>query len=274
MIVIAAAVIVMVVGVGVLVVVVMHAMAMVVVAVVMVLLGGHLVAFKQAHAQQQRQAHITFHRAQDAGIGFDLPQPCFHLREPLLAYQVALVEQQDVAVHHLGPGDFAIENLIAEVLRIDQRDDRVEARGITQIAAQEGHRHGQGVGEAGGFHHQVVHRVWAIQDAIHRIEKLAIDGAADAAVAQLHHVFAGGDDQVVVDPDLAEFVHQHRRFHTLLVAEDVVEQRGFAGSQESGEDRHRQWAGLGRGCGCEVGRAGGHVDPWIRATASLIPHMA
>ena len=78
--------------VGVVMPVVMHAVAVVVVAVVVVLLRGHLVAFKQPHTQQQRQAHIAFHRAQDPGVGFDLSQPAFHFREPLLAHQVALIQ--------------------------------------------------------------------------------------------------------------------------------------------------------------------------------------
>ena len=107
----------------------------------------------------------------------------------------------------MGAGYFAVENLVAEVLRIDQCDDRIEAGAIAQIAAQEGHGHGQWVRQAGGLHYQIIHRIRAIEDPIHRIQQLAIDRAADAAVAELHHVFAGGDDQIVVDTDLTEFVH-------------------------------------------------------------------
>ena len=99
---------------------------MVVVAVVVVLLRGHLVALKEAHAEQQRQVDLPFDRAQDPRIGFDLPQLGFHCSQALLADQVALVEQKDVAIDHLGPGHFPIEDLVAEVLGIDQGDDRVE----------------------------------------------------------------------------------------------------------------------------------------------------
>ena len=114
---------------------------MVVAVVVVALFGGHLVAFKQAHAQQQWQAHIPFHRAQDARVGFDLPQPAFHLGQALLTHEVAFVEQQDVAVHHLRAGDLAIEDLVAEVLGVDQGDDRIEPGGVAQIATQERHGH-------------------------------------------------------------------------------------------------------------------------------------
>ena len=178
--------------------------------------------------------------AQNAGVGFDLLEVGFEGREPLLADQIALVQQQDVAIDHLGPGHLALVNRVAEVFGIDQGNDRIEPGGIAQVAAQEGHRHRQGVSQARGFDHQVVHRFGPLQDPIHRFEQLAIDRAADAAITQLHHVFACGDDQVVVDADFAEFIHQYGGFETLLVTENVVQQGGFAGTKEAGDDRDRQ----------------------------------
>ena len=247
------------------VVVLMHAVAVVVVAVVVVLFGGHLVALEQPHAQQQRQGHLPLHRAQDAGIGLDGAQLLLHLLQPWLLHQVAFVEQQDVAVHHLGSGHLPLQDLVAEVLRVDQGDDRIEAGLIAQVAAQEGHRHRQGIRQAGGLHHQVIHRIGAIEDSIHGLQQLAVDRAADAAVAELHHVVAGGDDQVVVDADLAEFVHQHRRFHPVLVGEDVVEQGGFARPEKTREDRHRQ----GRGGGIQNGAGGGAGHAGLRSLQSV-----
>ena len=104
----------------------MDAVTVVVVAVVVVLLRSHLVAFEEAHAEQQRQIDLPFDRAQDPRIGFDLPQLVFHRSEALLAHEVALVQQKDVPIDHLGPGHLPIEDLVAEVLSIDQGDDRVE----------------------------------------------------------------------------------------------------------------------------------------------------
>ena len=82
--VIAAAVVFGVVGV---IVVVMRVVVVVVVVVVLgvLLLGHHLVALKQTHAQQQRQAHLPLHRAEDAGVGLDVAQARLHRRQPLLA---------------------------------------------------------------------------------------------------------------------------------------------------------------------------------------------
>ena len=225
--------------------VLVHADAVIVVAVLMVLLSHHLVALEQAHAQQQRQGHLPFHRPQDAGLGLDRQQLRFHRRQPLLIDQIALVEQDHVAVDHLGARHLALQDRGAEVLGIHQGDDRIEAGEIAQVAAQEGHRHRQRIGQAGGLDHQVVDLLGSLQNAINGLQQLAVDRAADAAVAELHRVVPRGDDQVVVDADFAEFIHQHRRFQALLVGEDVVEQGGLARSEEAGEDRHRQADRLG-----------------------------
>ena len=80
--VIAAAVVFGVVGV---IVVVMLVVVVVVVVLGVLLLGHHLVALKQTHAQQQRQAHLPLHRAEDAGVGLDVAQARLHRRQPLLA---------------------------------------------------------------------------------------------------------------------------------------------------------------------------------------------
>ena len=215
----------------------------------------HPIRLKQSHAQQQGQSHLAMAGAQDAGVGFDLLEVALQGREPLLTHQIALIQHQDVAIHHLGPGHFALVNRVAEVFSIDQGDDRIEPGRIAQVAAQKGHRHRQGIGQPRGFHHQIVHRFGPLQDPIHRFEQLAIDRAADAAIAELNHVFAGGDDQVVVDADFAKLIHQNGGFKPLLVAENVIEQGGFAGAQKAGDDRDRQ-AGLaqGRACGARFTR--------------------
>ena len=110
---------------------------------------------------------------------------------------------------------------------------------VAQIAAEEGHGHRQGIGQSRGLDHQVVDGLWAIEDPIDGLEQFPIDRAADATVAQLHHVLAGGDHQVVVDADFAKFIHQNGRFDPVLIAEDVVQQGGFTGPQKAGEDGHR-----------------------------------
>ena len=70
---------------GVVGVIVVVMLVVVVVVLGVLLLGHHLVALKQTHAQQQRQAHLPLHRAEDAGVGLDVAQARLHRRQPLLA---------------------------------------------------------------------------------------------------------------------------------------------------------------------------------------------
>ncbi len=221
------------------------AVAVVVVAVAVILFGHHLVALEQADAQQQRQRHLTVDRAQDAGIALDLLQAAFQLSKSRLLNQVALVEQQHVAVNDLGPSHLAFEQLVTEVFGVDQGDDRIQTRRVAQVAAQKCHRDRQRIGQAGGFHHQVIDRLGAIQNPVDRLQQFTVDRAADAAVAELDHVVTGGDHQIVVDADLAEFIDQHGGLEALLVAENVVEQCGLAGPEKPGQDRDRQARRLG-----------------------------
>ena len=234
--------------------VLVFAVAMVVVAVAVILLGHHLVALEQADAQQQRQRHLTLDRAQDAGIALDLLEAAFQGREPRVVNQVTLVEQQHVAVDDLGAGYLTFEQLVTEVFGVDQGDDRIQTRRVAQITAQKRHRHWQRIGQAGGFHHQVIDRFGAIQNPVDRLQQFTVDRAADAAVAELDHVITGGDHQIVVDADLAEFIDQYGGLEALLIAENVVEQRGLARPEKAGQDRDRQ----GRRLGIRLGGGGVH----------------
>ena len=94
-----------------------------------------LVGFEQSNAQQQGQGYIPFNRMQEASIGFDLTEHPFQFLKAFWRNQVTFVEHQDVAVEHLSPAHFGIEDLFAEVLGINHGDDRVQARFIAQIAA-------------------------------------------------------------------------------------------------------------------------------------------
>ena len=217
--------------------------------------GHHPVALEQAHAQQQRQGHLAFHRPQDAGVLLDVAQFGFQGRQPALLHQIAFVEQDHVAVDDLGARHLPLQDLLAEVLGIHQGDDRIQAGEVAQVAAKEGHRNRQGVGQPRGFHHQVVHLLRPFQDPVHRFQQFAVDRAADAAVAELHHVLAGGHHQLVVDSDLPELVHQHRGLEAVLIAEDVVEQSRLAGAQKAGEDCHGQPGGGGIDHGGAAGAA-------------------
>ena len=183
----------------------------------------------------------------DARVVLHGPQRLLQFLNPLFRHQITFVQEQDVAVDHLGPAHLGVEHGFIEVFGIDQRDDRVKPCGIPQLAAQERHGHRQRIGEARGLHNDVVHRFRTLEDSLHSTQQLVIDRAADAAIAELHGVVIRGDDQIVIDSDLTELVDQHGGFHTLLIAEDVIQQGGFARPQKAAENGDGNAGDRGRG---------------------------
>ena len=73
-----------------------------------------------------------------------------------------------------------------------------------------------------------------VQQDAHQV---APHGAADAAVVHLDDLLVTLQQQIVVDALLAELVLDDGDFQTVIVLEDLVEQRGLAASQEAGQDR-------------------------------------
>ena len=141
-------------------------------------------------------------------------------------------------------------------------NDGVETEGVAEFGAEEGQGDRQWVGDPGRFHDDVVEVVGTGEDADDAVDQVVVRGAADAAVVELDHVVGAGDDQVVVDADVAELVHQDGGADALAVREDVVDQGGLAAAEEASNQRYRQpvsggagWRAEGRGggdhaCGC------------------------
>ncbi len=219
------------------------------------------VRLKQADAQDQRKRHLAARGAHDARMlrdDADLLRDGIHI---MRGDEVALVEQNDVAVDELVACRRALEQVEAEACGVGHRNDRVEPDAIAEFGAQEGQHDRQRVGEAGGLDHQVVDLAGEPQDAAQRVDEIVVDRAADAAVAQLDHVGIGGDDQLVVDADVAELVDDDRGAHALLAGQDVIEQRGFAAAEEASDDsRGQALVGKSHGIACNMLRR------WVRAT--------
>ena len=212
---------------------------------------NNLVRFEQTDAQQQRQGNIAFDRMKNAGIVLHSPKGLLKILQTLFWHKVAFVQEQDVAVDHLGSSHLGVEHVVVKIFSVDQSDDRIEPCGVPQLASQERHGNRQRVCQAGGFHHDVIHGAGSVQDPLHCAQQLVIDGAADAAITEFNGVVVGGNDQIVVDPDLTELVHEHSRFHTLLITENVIQQGGLSCSQKATENGHWNTGRCGSGCHSE-----------------------
>ncbi len=184
----------------------------------------------------------------------------------LRADEVGLVEDDDIGEFHLireeiGDGAFvlfaegltgilerlAFLPLAAEVQGIDDRDHGVEARHGVQtltmfIGEGEGLRDRERLADAGGLDEEIVEAPSSGEPRDFD-EEVLTQRAADAAVAHFHHFFFGAGEGSIaglhhlsVHIDLAHVIDDDGYFAAFAVAEDVVEQGGFAGAKEAGED--------------------------------------
>ena len=176
-----------------------------------------------------------------------MAQLVFQLQKTRFVDQITLVEQNHVAVDDLGSAHLSLEQFRTKIFCIHKGDDGIQSGGVPQVAAQKGHRDRKWICQAGRFHHQIVDRLRSIKNSVDGLQQFTVDGAADAAIAELHHVVAGGHHQVVIDANFAEFIHENGGFETLLIGEDVVQQGGLTGPQEAGQDGHRHPGGCGAG---------------------------
>ena len=71
---------------------IVQAVAMVMVTIVVVLFGDHLIAFKQANTEDQRQWHFALNRAKDTGVGFNRAQLPLQGLNSWLLNQIALIK--------------------------------------------------------------------------------------------------------------------------------------------------------------------------------------
>ena len=158
--------------------------------------------------------------------------------QPLCADEIALVEQNDVAVTELVAGSLALELLEAKAIGIGNRDDRIDAHPIQEFRAQEGQHHRQRIRDPARLDNKVMDPSITVENAKDRIEEIVVDRTADAAVFQFHHVVGSGDDQVAVDADLAELVDDDGGAQALLVGEYVLDQCRLAATEEASDHGH------------------------------------
>src|ERR1700730_11625106 len=185
------------------------------------------------------ESDLALLRLEDACIAVDRLDLVFHLLELVVAHQVGLVEQDHVGEGHLLLRLVALLELAQEVLGIDHGHDGVEAGpSLDLVVGEEGLRHRTGIGEPRGLDQNAVELVLALHQAFADAYEVAAHGAANAAVVHLEDFLVGIDHEVVVDAELAEFVHDDGVFLAMLLAQDAVEQGGLAGAEIAGQHGH------------------------------------
>ena len=151
--------------------------------------------------------------------------------------EVGFVENDDVGEGELLDGFVVGAEVLEDMFGVDDGDDSVEAEvGLHFVVGEKRLRDGTGIGEAGGLDENAVELVLALHETAEDADEIAADGAADAAVVHLEELFVGLDDELVIYADLAEFVFDDGEFLAVLLGEDAIEERGFAGAEETSED--------------------------------------
>ena len=151
--------------------------------------------------------------------------------------EVGLVEQDDVGERDLLHRFVVPVELLVQVRRIEHGDDRVEPERLFHlVVGEKGLRHRRRVGETRGLDQDAIELVLPLQQPAENADEVTAHAAADAAVVHLEQFLLALDHELVVDPDLAEFILDHGELLPVMFGEDAVEQRCLAGAEEAGED--------------------------------------
>jgi hypothetical protein len=191
------------------------------------------VRLKQPDAEDQRQRSPAARGSEDSCPFSDRPDLPFDRTEALARGQIAFVEQYRVGIAQLVFRRPARKKIEAEIGGVGDRDDRVDAHPIAKLGAHEGQHDRQRVGEAGAFDDQVVDPLVSVQDPTDGIGEVVVQRATDAAVAELHHSVARGDDQLAVDPDFADLVDDDADLEPVLVCQDMGSTRSSCRCRET-----------------------------------------
>jgi hypothetical protein len=137
------------------------------------------------------------------------------------------------------------EQPVAHRRRVDDRDHAVDGRPGADRGPGEGLDERLGQREARGLDDDVVGRRSALEQPLHRRQEVVGDGAADAAVRQLDDVVLAAaldraaDEQLAVDPDLAELVDDDRDPSAAGLLQDVPHEAGLPRAEKTCDDRRR-----------------------------------
>ena len=129
------------------------------------------------------------------------------------------------------------------VLGVHHRDDRVQQVTPGDIDIhKESLRHRRRVRQPGSFDNYTIEMnrllLLLFSKLAQNAHQVATNGAADTAIVHLDDLVPVLQQQFIVDADFAEFVFDHRNALAMRLAQDAVEERGFATPKEACNDRN------------------------------------
>ncbi len=203
------------------------------------------VQVEAAHIEHVCDGHVTEIDRLDRRTRVHLHQAAFQRFRIGVGYKVDLTHQYAVGKCHLILGFGLLIQRGVPVLGVNHRDHRVEhVVGRDAVVHEERLRHRTRIRQPGGLDDDAFEvdlaRLPLRLQVIQYAHQIAAHRAADAAVVHLDDLLALlRDQQLVIDPNGAEFILDDRNFLAVLLGQNAIEQRGLAGAQKPRENGHR-----------------------------------
>jgi len=176
--------------------------------------------------------------AMDAGERIDFTKALGGVFQFRWRNEIDFVQQDDIGESDLSGGFSAVSQLLVQMFRIYDRHNRVEPQPLGQFGGTKGVGDRARVGQAGCFDQDIIEAFLFPQQRAETFDQVAADPATKTAIIQFEDFFIDTNDQLVVDANRAELVDDDRALVTVLLRDQVVEERGLARAQKPCQDRH------------------------------------
>ena len=179
--------------------------------------------------------------------------------------QVTLGQQQTIRHHHLAERLPVPVELCIDMGRRHGGHHTIHPEAVVDEGRfHQGVNHRRRIGNASGLDHDPVQRGNLMarrtpEQLLQRPNQVALHAAAHTPRVEQHDGIIHLLDQVVVDPDVAQFIDQHRRARQRWLRQQMVEQGAFARPQKTGQHDDRS---------SPVGLVGRHRQAHARMTGS------
>ena len=161
---------------------------------------------------------------------------------------VEVVIRRSLGVHGREVGG---ENPVARRRAVHHRHHTIDGDAGADVGPVEGADKRLGEGEARSFDHDVIRRLVAFDQHLHRGDEILGHRAADAAIRQLDHVLLGAGlvaaafQDAAIDAEIAEFIDDQRDALAVRVFQQVADQGRLAGAEKAGDDGGGDFLGHG-----------------------------
>ena len=200
------------------------------------------ILFRRPFAKQRRNRHLCVYRHNLRGPGGNSGQPGLKGGKLRWRNKVGFGDHNHIGHRHLRHAFKPMVQRRSPVGGIADRDHPVHPQGRAQTGRNDQRVQDRaGVSQTRCFYNDPVKGQHACRppcdQTFQRLHQIAAHRAAQAARRQQHQFLGRRHDQVVVKPDIAKFIDDHRNPTRRGIAQQRVQQRGFPGTKIAGDQR-------------------------------------